>query len=146
MTNPNDQSPSAASTTTTTNTTTTEINQQEAPNEVAWIYSFSAAMVPFVSFCYMHSKGGTARIVERVVRSPVGVYGLLGLPFVSLAMEKSIYDTVQSYQGINPNIRPADRGGFPSGGAALPSLSLIPVQTRSKVMTVVKRPTTDMTA
>jgi len=94
-------------------------------------------MVPFVSFLYMHSKGGTGRIVERVVRSPIGVYGLLGLPFVTLAMEKSIYDTVQAYQGINPNVRPADRGGFPSGGAALPSLSLIPVQKRL----VVRRPT-----
>jgi hypothetical protein len=59
------------------------------------------------------------------------VYGLVALPFVTLAMEKSIYDTVQAAQGIDPNIRPAGRGGFPSGGAELPSFSLIPVQKRS---------------
>ena len=47
----------------------------------------------------------------------VGVYGLFALPFLTLGMEKSIYDTVQAWQGINPNVRPADRGGFPSGGA-----------------------------
>jgi hypothetical protein len=83
----------------------------------AWLYSFSAAMVPFCAFCYGHSRGVTGRVVERVVKSPVGVYGLLALPFVTLGMEKSIYDTVQAWQGINPNVRPADRGGFPSGGA-----------------------------
>ena len=74
-------------------------------------------MVPFTAFCYGHARGMTGRVVERVVKSPVGVYGLLALPFVTLAMEKSIYDTVQAWQGIDPNIRPADRGGFPSGGA-----------------------------
>lgn len=74
----------------------------------------------------------TGQVVHRVVRSPVGVYGLLGLPFVTLGMEKCIYDTVQAAQGINPNVRPADRGGFPSGGAELPSFSLIPVQERRK--------------
>ena len=83
----------------------------------AWLYSFSAAMVPFCAFCYGHSRGMTGRVVERVVKSPVVVYGLLALPFVTLSMEKSIYDTVQAWQGINPNVRPADRGGFPSGGA-----------------------------
>jgi hypothetical protein len=85
-------------------------------------------MVPFTAFCYGHSRGMTGKVVEAVVKSPVGVYGLLALPFVTLAMEKSIYDTVQAAQGINPNIRPANRGGFPSGGAELPSFSLIPVQ------------------
>ncbi len=74
-------------------------------------------MVPFTAFCYGHARGMTGRVVERVVRSPVGVYGLLALPFVTLGMEKSIYDTVQAWQGINPNFRPKDRGGFPSGGA-----------------------------
>ena len=72
-------------------------------------------MVPLTAFCYGHSRGYTARVVERVVKSPVGVYGLLALPFVTLGMEKSIYDTVQAWQGIDPNVRPKDRGGFPSG-------------------------------
>jgi len=97
----------------------------------AWIYSFGAAMVPFCGFLYIHKLGMTARVVEATVRSPIGVYGLFLLPFCTLAMEKSIYDTVQSWQGINPQVRPADRGGFPSGGAALPSFSWIPVQPRA---------------
>ena len=64
------------------------------------------------------------------MKSPVGVYGLFALPFVTLGMEKSIYDTVQSWQGLDPKVVPADRGGFASGGgAALPSFSLIPVRT-----------------
>jgi hypothetical protein len=45
-------------------------------------------------------------------------------------MEKCVYDSVQAFQGIDPNVRPADRGGFPSGGAALPSFSLIAVRSR----------------
>ena len=85
----------------------------------SWMYSFAAAMVPFTAFCYGHSRGVTGRVVERVVRSPVGIYGLLALPFFTLAMEKSIYDTVQAWQGIDPNVRPKDRGGFPSGGAGM---------------------------
>jgi hypothetical protein len=101
---------------------------QDHRKDSAWIVSFCAAMVPFTSFCYFHSRGGTARLVERVVQSPVGVYGLLALPFVSLALEKCIYDTAQAAQGIDPTIRPANRGGFPSGGAGLPSLALVPVQ------------------
>lgn len=93
------------------------VQSNEVKDEVAWIYSFGAAMVPFTAFCVGHARGMTVKIVEGVVRSPVGVYGLLVLPFISLGMEKSIYDTVQAYQGIDPNTRPADRGGFPSGGA-----------------------------
>lgn len=94
-------------------------------DNLAWLYSFSAAMVPFTAFCIGHSKGMTVRVVEAVVRSPVGVYGLFALPFVTLGMEKSIYDTVQAWQGIDPNVRPKDRGGFPSGGAGT-SLMLFP--------------------
>jgi hypothetical protein len=88
-------------------------------------------MAPFALFCYGHQRGMTGRAVEAVVRSPVGVYGLLALPFFTLAMEKCIYDTVQAAQGIDPNVRPANRGGFPSGGAELPSFSLIVVQNNS---------------
>jgi hypothetical protein len=93
-----------------------------------WFVSFAATMVPFVGFCYGHSRGVTVKAVEAVVRSPLGVYGLLALPFCTLAMEKCIYDTVQAAQGIDPNVAPKDRGGFPSGGAALPSFSLISVR------------------
>lgn len=93
------------------------IRDYDHRSNTAWMYSFGAAMVPFTAFCYGHSRGATARVVEAVVRSPVGVYGLLALPFVTLGMEKSIYDTVQAWQGMDPNIRPKERGGFPSGGA-----------------------------
>ena len=94
-------------------------SMQEMDNRdgVAWVYSLAAMMLPFSAFCFSHTRGVTVRVVERVARSPVGVYGLLALPFCTLAMEKSIYDTVQAWQGMDPNIRPADRGGFPSGGA-----------------------------
>jgi hypothetical protein len=102
----------------------------ETANDASWALSFAAAMVPFTAFCYGHSKGLTVRVVNAVVKSPLGAPGLLLLPFVTLAMEKSIYDTVQAAQGIDPNTRPADRGGFPSGGSELPSFSLIPVQRR----------------
>eukprot|EP00934_Nitzschia_sp_Nitz4_P000460 Nitzschia sp. Nitz4//scaffold4_size323378//224564//225011//NITZ4_000687-RA/size323378-snap-gene-0.426-mRNA-1//1//CDS//3329553480//460//frame0 len=105
------------------------LNTQPPHNDMAWFYSFSACMVPFTSFYIAHTQGLSTRAVEAVVRSPIGVYGLLALPFVTLAMEKSIYDTVQSWQGLDPTVRPKDRGGFPSGGAELlPSFSLIPVQ------------------
>jgi len=104
------------------------IRDYDHRSNTAWMYSFAAAMVPFTAFCYGHSRGATTRVVEAVVKSPVGVYGLLALPFVTLGMEKSIYDTVQAWQGIDPKIRPKERGGFPSGGAELPSFSLIPVQ------------------
>ena len=85
-------------------------------------------MVPFVAFCYGHKKGVTVKVVDYILKSRVGGVGLLALPFCTLAMEKSVYDTVQAFQGIDPNVRPADRGGFPSGGAALPSFSLIAVR------------------
>ncbi len=93
------------------------MEEMDDRDNMAWLYSFSAAMVPFTAFCFGHSKGMTVRVVEAVVRSPVGVYGLFALPFLTLGMEKSIYDTVQAWQGIDPNVRPKDRGGFPSGGA-----------------------------
>jgi hypothetical protein len=93
-------------------------------------------MVPFTAFCYGHSRGVTGRVLEKLVRQPGGFYAIFALPFVTLGMEKSIYDTAQSIQGINPNVRPADRGGFPSGGANLPSFSLVPVQKRNWVESI----------
>mmetsp|Transcript_14253 Transcript_14253/g.21740 ORF Transcript_14253/g.21740 Transcript_14253/m.21740 type:complete len:131 (+) Transcript_14253:124-516(+) len=91
----------------------------------AWLVSFGAAMVPFCGFLYGHSRGFTVRVIESVVK--IHPAGLLLIPFVTLTMEKCIYDTAQSFQGIDPNIKPADRGGFPSGGSDLPSFSLVPV-------------------
>ena len=85
-------------------------------------------MVPFVAFCYGHKRGITVKVVDFILKSRVGGAGLLALPFLTLAMEKSVYDSVQAFQGMDPNVRPADRGGFPSGGAALPSFSWIAVR------------------
>jgi hypothetical protein len=71
---------------------------------VEWFVTFAATMVPFTAFYYGHTKGLTGKAVNAVVHSPLGVYGLLALPFVTLGMEKCIYDTVQSIQGINPKV------------------------------------------
>jgi len=108
----------------------TNISEYDKRNNGAWLYSFGAAMIPFSAFCYSHQRGFTVRVLERMTKMPGGVYGILALPFLTLAMEKSIYDTVQCWQGIDPNVRPKDRGGFPSGGANLPSLSWIAIQKR----------------
>jgi hypothetical protein len=104
------------------------ISEYDHRQSSAWMYSFAATMVPFTALCYGHTRGMTVKVVDGILKSRVGGYGLLALPFCTLAMEKSVYDTVQAWQGIDPNVRPADRGGFPSGGAALPSFSLIAVQ------------------
>ncbi len=74
-------------------------------------------------------KGGGlfAKMVEVVYRR-VGATGLLAIPFVSLTMEKATYDTYCAYHGqsiYEENDGTPKHGGFPSGGAALPSLSLI---------------------
>lgn len=60
-----------------------------------------------------------------------GGVGLLMVPFVSLTMEKTAYDTFQAFRGHDIYTRgPKEgaRGGFPSGGCELPSFSLIAVQ------------------
>eukprot|EP00588_Corethron_pennatum_P022428 CAMPEP_0194324096 /NCGR_PEP_ID=MMETSP0171-20130528/26497_1 /TAXON_ID=218684 /ORGANISM="Corethron pennatum, Strain L29A3" /LENGTH=140 /DNA_ID=CAMNT_0039082907 /DNA_START=61 /DNA_END=483 /DNA_ORIENTATION=+ len=94
-----------------------------------WAISFLATLSPFALFCYSHHLGITSNVLNRVARSPMGVYGFLALPIVTLAMEKSIYDTVQSIQGVDPNVvTGGNRGGFPSGGAELPSFSLVAVR------------------
>ena len=97
-------------------------------NNYTWFVSFTAAMMPFLGFLYSHQKGVTVKILERLAKTNNGMYAIIALPFLTLGMEKSVYDTVQSIQGINPNEIPEDRGGFPSGGANLPSFSFVPVQ------------------
>jgi len=107
------------------------IAEYDTRDNDAWMFSFTAAMVPFTAFCYGHSRGLTGKVLEKLVKLPGGFHAIFALPFLTLAMEKSVYDTAQSIQGIDPNVRPADRGGFPSGGSSLPSFSLVPVQERN---------------
>ena len=76
-----------------------------------------------------------------MVKMPGGFYGIFALPFLTLGMEKCVYDTAQAFQGIDPNVRPADRGGFPSGGADLPSFSLVAVQKTNIVESFFSRQT-----
>jgi hypothetical protein len=78
-----------------------------------------------------HKKGGfLARVVGQAYNR-FGAAGLLGIPFVSLMMEKSLYDTWCAYHGqsIYEDAEGTDaigkHGGFPSGGASLPSFSLL---------------------
>ena len=95
--------------------------------EGAWKLPAIAAMVPFCMFLFGHQKGLTVKAVE-VTYKYLGPVGLLGLPVSTLSMEKCVYDTVNSYQGKDPNERPKGIGeGFPSGGCNLPSFSLIPI-------------------
>ena len=59
----------------------------------------------------------------------VGPLGLLGIPFCTLAMEKTAYDTYTAYHGRSIYADAAKKNEpppqFPSGGAQLPSFSLI---------------------
>lgn len=108
-------------------------------NNYTWLVSFSATMFPFLAFCYGHQRGVTVRVLERLSKTNAGLYGIIALPFLTLTMEKSIYDSVQSLQGIDPNVVPADRGGFPSGGSNLPSFSLVSVQKTNLVEDFINR-------
>merc|ERR1712071_68041 len=105
-------------------------SQIQEPSGIEWVVSFGAMMTPFLGFCYFHQLSLFSKTLNVISKSRFGVYGFLALPFATLSMEKCIYDTVQSLQGINPNVVPEGRGGFPSGGAALPSFSLVDVRKR----------------
>ena len=71
--------------------------------------------------------GGTFARIVNVVYNRFGAAGLLGIPFGTLTMEKSTYDTYCAYHGhsIYESEATNPHGGFPSGGAMLPSLSLL---------------------
>ena len=73
--------------------------------------------------------GGLFAKIVGVVYSRFGAAGLLGIPFGSLTMEKSLYDTYCAYHGHSiyeaADASKPKHGGFPSGGSALPSFSLL---------------------
>lgn len=87
-------------------------------------------IIPNAMMWWTAKRGAGAGTVNAILRSPVGAYGLFAIPFVGLAGEKCFYDSSLALQGIDPNaLRPDRRNeGFPSGGHALPSLSLFPVK------------------
>ena len=96
------------------------------------IYAFIGAV--FIAGPLLPTKkgGGMFAAIVGKVYNRVGAAGLLGIPFVSLFLEKSLYDTYCAYHGESIyDEAPADfdgtgkHGGFPSGGASLPSLSLL---------------------
>ena len=78
-------------------------------------------------------------IIEPIYRR-FGPFGLLALPWATLSIEKSMYDSFLALRGhdmyaerertgVNPH------GEFPSGGAALPSFSFVEVRDeRSRVI------------
>ena len=123
--------PSSSSGTTPASTlpSSSSANEQDPLdlNRYGPIYAF-IGVVFFAMPLMPQSKGGWtfARIVGMTYER-FGAAGLLGIPFGTLTMEKSTYDTYCAYHGqsiyeskeTNPN------GGFPSGGASLPSLSVL---------------------
>ena len=78
------------------------------------------------------------RIIGPYYRA-FGVTGVLALPFITLTLEKVGYDTFLAARGrdldaereaaaeASGSKKIGAHGEFPSGGAALPSFSLIPV-------------------
>ena len=62
-----------------------------------------------------------------------GIPGILALPWITLATERVAYDTFAAARGYDLKKEQDERGGnahgeFPSGGAGMPNMSLIPVR------------------
>jgi hypothetical protein len=95
------------------------------------LISVGLVLIPNAMMMRSHINGGTVKIVNWVIASRFpGPPGLLLVPFAGLALEKVFYDTAMSIQGVDPNAARADRKdeGFPAGGHAFPSLSVLPVR------------------
>ena len=83
------------------------------------------------------------RIIGPYYRA-FGVTGVLALPFITLTLEKVGYDTFLAARGHDleaeneksGNSKIGAHGEFPSGGAALPSFSLIPVASEEKRLVI----------
>ena len=96
----------------------------------AWVFGV------FILAPLMPQKKGGGLFVKIVsaAYNRVGAAGILAIPFASLTLEKTLYDSWCAYNGqsIYEEAEVFDgkgkHGGFPSGGASLPSFSLL--QTR----------------
>ena len=100
------------------------------PEEVPkWpIYAFIGVVFIGAPLMPQAKGGGLFGKVVGAVYNRVGAAGLLAIPFGSLTIEKSTYDTYCAYHGqsiYEQHDGKAKHGGFPSGGAALPSFSLL---------------------
>ena len=103
----------------------------EAEEIPKWpIYAFIGVVFIGAPLMPQAKGGGTFAKIVGMVYNRVGAKGLLAIPFATLTMEKSTYDTYCAYHGhsIYEAKESNPHGSFPSGGAALPSFSLI--QTR----------------
>lgn len=84
----------------------------------------------FNPLLYLYSQ--VAPHLIRVLYNRFGVGGILSMPFITLAMEKACYDTLAAARGMDIQEeferKGSAHGGFPSGGAALPSAALVPVR------------------
>ena len=104
---------------------------EEEDDDASWKYSAAAAALPFTAFLYAHHRGLAVKMIDVVYRR-LGVGGLFTLPFMTLTMEKSVYDTANALQGRDPNKHPKGAGSsFPSGGHMLPSFALVPIQKKT---------------
>ena len=92
------------------------------------IYAFIGVVFIGAPLMPQAKGGGTFGKIVGMVYNRVGAAGLLAIPFGSLTLEKSLYDTYCAYHGhsiYEASDKTPKHGGFPSGGAALPSFSLV---------------------
>lgn len=74
----------------------------------------------------------------NVIYKRVGPAGLVFIPWVTLTLEKAGYDTWCAYHGssiYDQGVRDPNDTGFPSGGASLPSFSLVQTRTEGELTT-----------
>lgn len=92
-------------------------------------FGWAAVLVPNAVMMYNHAKGRSPILFNTVIKY-CGIPGLFALPFLDMMMEKSFYDTSLCLRAIDPNAVSTERKGegFPNGGHALPSLSLVPLR------------------
>ena len=96
---------------------------------------FAFAGTVFIFLPLFPRKRSTELLTKGVslIYNNFGVPGMLAIPFVSISLEKSLYDSYCAYHGESI-YEDAEKkgyhgqgvhGAFPSGGASLPSFSLI---------------------